>query len=288
MEQQKTESVLGANAGILAVEGDIDISVVQSYWDRRPCNIRHSTREVGTADYFNDVETRKYFVEPHIPGFAQFERWRGKRVLEVGCGIGTDAVNFARAGALYTGVELSSVSLDLARRRFDVFGLKGRFVAGNAEELDRLVERDSFDLVYSFGVIHHTPDPRAVIAAIRKIVQPSGEVRIMLYNRDSWKAAMIGAGFDQPEAQSGCPIAFTYSDDEVRRLMAGFEILSLTNDHIFPYIPEKYVNYEYEVQPWFRAMPEGMFKALERAFGWHKLIVAQPRAADSSESAGGR
>ena len=98
---------------------------VASYWDRRPCNIRHSTREIGTREYFDEVEARKYFVEPHIPGFAQFERWRDKRVLEIGCGIGTDAVNFVRAGADYTGVELSEVSLDLARRRFEIFGLHG-------------------------------------------------------------------------------------------------------------------------------------------------------------------
>ena len=254
-----------------------DILEVQSYWDRRPCNIRHSKEPVGTRAYFDEVEARKYFVEPHIPAFADFPRWNGRRVLEIGCGIGTDAVSFARAGADYTAVELSAVSLELARTRFEVYGLKGRFYHGNAETVDQLVGPTQFDLVYSFGVIHHTPNPRAVIESARRVVKPDGELRIMLYAQNSWKAIMIEAGFDQPEAQAGCPIAFTYTEASVRDLLAGcFEPTEIRQDHIFPYVIEKYVRYEYEPQPWFKAMPEAMFRALERRLGWHMLITAKP------------
>ncbi|PWS38367.1 methyltransferase type 12 [Falsiroseomonas bella] len=253
------------------------IDDVQSYWDRRPCNIRHSKQPIGTREYFDEVEARKYFVEPHIPGFAQFDLWKGRKVLEIGCGLGTDATNFARAGADYTGVELSAESLALAKKRFEVFGLKGRFHHGNAEQVDSVVGAEQFDLVYSFGVIHHTPNPRAVIESARKLVKPDGELRIMLYAEISWKAIMIEAGFDQPEAQSGCPIAFTYTADGVRDLLRGcFEPTEIRQDHIFPYVIEKYIRYEYEPQPWFKAMPEEMFKALERRLGWHMLITAKP------------
>src|SRR5215472_10608111 len=137
---------------------DVQISQVRDYWNARPCNLRHSPAPVGTKEYFDQVEARKYFVEPHIPGFAQFDRWAGKRVLEIGCGIGTDAVNFVRAGADYTAIEVSDVSLALTRKRFEVFGLEGTFFNANAEELASVVGRRGFDLVYSFGVIHHTPD----------------------------------------------------------------------------------------------------------------------------------
>jgi 2-polyprenyl-3-methyl-5-hydroxy-6-metoxy-1,4-benzoquinol methylase len=253
-----------------------DIDAVRAYWDRRPCNIRHSNSLAGTRQYFDEVEARKYFVEPHIPGFAQFERWRGKRVLEIGCGIGTDATNFARAGADYTGVELSEVSLELTRKRFQVFGLNGTFHHCNAERLADVVE-PNYDLVYSFGVIHHTPDPRAVIKQARRVIRRDGELRIMLYARNSWKAIMIEAGFDQPEAQTGCPIANTYSREMVEELLAGqFSIITADQAHIFPYQIDKYVRHEYDLEPWFSAMPEAMFQILERRLGWHYLILARP------------
>ena len=256
---------------------DADIGSVQDYWNRRPCNIRHSTAEIGTREYFDQVEARKYFVEPHIPGFAQFERWAGKRVLEIGCGIGTDAVNFARAGADYTGIELSEVSLALTRKRFETFGLKGTFHNLNAEQLTTALDRGEFDLVYSFGVIHHTPDQRAVIKQARQVIRDDGEMRIMLYAKNSWKDIMIDAGFDQPEAQSGCPIATTYTREMIEELFSGlFEVVAAEQAHIFPYQIEKYVRYEYELQPWFAAMPAAMFKELEARLGWHYLITAKP------------
>jgi SAM-dependent methyltransferase len=253
------------------------IEAVEAFWNGRPCNIRHSPKPVGTREYFDEVEQRKHFVEPHIPEFAQFDYWAGKRVLEVGCGIGTAAVNFARAGADYTGVELSQASLDLTRKRFDVYGLKGRLVLCNAERLSEHVESNHYDLVYSFGVIHHSPNQRAIVEEIRKVVRDDGEFRCMLYAKNSWKDIMIEAGRDQPEAQRGCPIATSYTIEMVHDLYKGlFDVASATQTHIFPYVIEKYVNYEYELQPWFKAMPREVFAALERRLGWHLLIVGRP------------
>lgn len=249
------------------------IDDVRDFWDRRPCNIKHSNAAFGTKKYFDEVETRKYFVEPHIPAFAQFERWRGKRVLEIGCGIGTDGVNFARNGALYTGIELSGNSLDITKKRFKTYHLKGHFYRGSAEELFTFLPLEKFDLVYSFGVLHHTPNPEIALAQIKKYMHDKSEFRLMLYAKNSWKSIMIEAGLDQPEAQIGCPIACTYTQEEVRGLLKDYTILSMEQTHIFPYIIEKYKNYEYEIQPWFKDMPEEMFQALEKRLGWHTLIV---------------
>ena len=93
------------------------IEEVKAFWNRRPCNVRHSQFEVGTKEYFDAVENRRYFVEPHIRTLAQFERWRDKKVLEIGCGIGSDSINFARAGADLTVIDLSEKSLERALDR---------------------------------------------------------------------------------------------------------------------------------------------------------------------------
>lgn len=261
------------------LETSSDIESVQEYWDRRPCNIRHSRKEVGTKEYFDEVESRKYFVEPHIPGFADFPKWNGAKVLEVGCGLGTDAVNFARAGAEYTGVDLSQASLNLTRQRFEVFGLHGTFQTCNGEKLSEELASRNFDLVYSFGVIHHTPNPRAVFEQIAKVIKPTGTLKCMLYAKNSWKNAMIESGLDQPEAQSGCPIAYTYTREEINELLSGlFEVTEIRQAHIFPYVIEKYIKYEYEREPWFKAMPQEVFDSLEAHFGWHMLITAKPLA----------
>ena len=100
----------------------VPIERVRDFWDGRPCNIKHSPKPVGSREFFDEVEARKYFVEPHIPRFAEFEKWRGKKVLEIGCGIGTDTMNFARHGASVAAVDLSEKSLEIAYLRRRVMG----------------------------------------------------------------------------------------------------------------------------------------------------------------------
>jgi SAM-dependent methyltransferase len=249
---------------------------VRQYWNSRPCNLKHSTSPIGTKEYFDEVEARRYTNEPHNYIFPEFSRWNGLRVLEIGCGIGTDAVNFARHGAIYTGVDLSSASIELAKKRFEVFGLKGTFIECNAEELDTVFkDHDKFDLIYSFGVIHHAPRPDKVVSCLPALLAPDGEVKVMLYAKNSWKNILIEAGWDQPEAQSNCPQALTYSKSEARELFNSFDYVHVEQDFIFPWNIEHYVKYEYVKQPWFEHMPAELFKILEKALGWHLLITAK-------------
>ena len=271
----------------------VPIEQVEEFWNRRPCNIRHSPRPVGTREYFDEVDLRRYLVEPHILRFAQFERWRGKRVLEIGCGIGTDTARFARAGAQVTAVDLSTRSIEIARQRMELYGVadRVRFFAGSAEDLTSVVPPETFDLIYSFGVIHHTPHPERVIEQLRQYMSPETTVKIMVYHRHSWKVAWILATYGRgqfwklnqlvaqhSEAQTGCPITFTYTPREVRALLSwhGLRVSEMWVDHIFPYRISDYAKYRYVRNWYFRWMPPALFRALERRFGWHLCVTAVP------------
>lgn len=270
------------------------IDDVRAYWNRRPCNIRHSPKPVGEKDYFDEVEARKYFVEPHIPGFADFPACKGKRVLEVGCGIGTDTMNFARAGARVTAVDLSAESLAMARKRAEVFGLSERiqFLEANVERLSESLPLEPYDLIYSFGVLHHTPHPDAALRALRPYLAPEGTLKLMMYHRRSWKVLWLllregrGRFWDLDriiatgsEAQTGCPVTYSYTRRSLAELLrsTGYEPQEMFVDHIFPWRIPEYVRYEYRKVWYFAMLPPSAFRWLEKRLGWHLCATAGPR-----------
>ena len=269
----------------------VPIDSVKQFWNNRPCNIRHSTKPIGTREYFDEVEKRKYFVEPHIPVFAEFEQWRGKRVLEIGCGLGTEAINFARAGADLTIVELSEESLALAKKRFEVYGLTAEFIVGNAEELDQLLaHHEKFDLIWSFGVIHHSPHPEVILKHCNTLLKDDGQLRMMVYSKLSYKVFNLMREANMwnfsnldtliasySEAQTGCPITYSYTLEGARKLFSDFTILDIQKAHIFPWNITKYVNYEYEKENCFKNISDEFFKEIEQELGWHILIKAQKK-----------
>ena len=157
---------------------------VRAFWQANPCGVKFADAEPGTRLFYERVEEHRYRKEWHIPAAADFASAGGLRVLEIGCGLGTDGAQFARAGADYTGVDLTEAAVDLARRRFELFDLAGKFQVADAESLDFADE--SFDLVYSHGVLHHTPDARRAVGEIHRVLRPGGRAVVMLYHRDSY------------------------------------------------------------------------------------------------------
>lgn len=271
------------------------IEDVRAYWDQRPCNIRHSQCPVGTKEYFDEVEKRKFFVEPHLVTFADFPSVKGKKVLEIGCGIGTATIQFARAGASkVVAVDLSEKSLELAKKRAEIYGFSDiiQFYHGNAEELSSIIPKESFDLIFSFGVIHHTPFPGKILKEMAAYTDSNSVVKVMVYYRFSWKSFWIFLKYGQfrfwkwdeliarySEAQTGCPITYTYSKREIGELFdnAGFDVVDFDVNHIFPYRISDYVHYKYTKACYFKWMPLKLFRFLEKKLGWHLCVTAVKR-----------
>jgi len=252
------------------------ISDVQSFWDARPCNIRHSSLPFCSREYFEAVTAKKFFVEPHLPAFADFNSYSGKNVLEIGCGIGTCAEQFVKSGAHYTGIDLSPQSVEITTKRLQQIAEPSSFrvLTANAEELSFYLEPSFFDLIFSFGVIHHTPNPANVIKQLTHYSTSKTAIKAMVYAKNSWKSIMIEHGLDQPEAQSGCPIALAFTPNEVADLFSPFTVNRIQQTHIFPYQVDDYKKDLYIKQPWFEQMPGPMLSALEQSLGWHLLIDA--------------
>lgn len=157
---------------------------VRAFWQANPCGTKFADAEPGSRRFYELVAEHRYEKEWHIPAAADFAGAHGLRVLEIGCGLGTDGAQFAQVGADYTGVDLTEAAIELARKRFELFNLRGEFRTADAEHLD--FANESFDLVYSHGVLHHTPDTARAIREVHRVLRPGGRAVVMLYHRDSY------------------------------------------------------------------------------------------------------
>lgn len=198
---------------------------VTEFWNSEPCGFRYLS-----ADGFAAHAAARYLLEPHIPAFADFNSARGLKVLEVGVGMGADYERWLRAGACATGVDLSAASLELARARCQLAGLESDLHLGNAQALP--FPANSFDIVYSYGVMHHSPDPAKCLQEAFRVAKPGGEVRVMLYHHPSVTGIMLWLRYGLWRGQTlrrsvyeylESPGTQTFSKREVRALMSGFE-----------------------------------------------------------------
>lgn len=268
------------------------IDDVHDYWNSRPCNIRHSSKSQESVEFFDEVAIKKFKAEPHKLEFLSLEKWKGKNILELGCGLGTDAIQFAKAGANVVCVDLTENSLNMCKKNFELHGLVGEFFLGNIEELDTILPekfRNSFDLVYSFGVIHHTPNPNRVFEKIPLFLKSGGELRCMLYSRFSYKLFWImnetnSWNFDDTdslirtysEAQIGCPVTHTYTFDEIRELVGSkFTVENIWKDHIFKWDIASYKQNIFTPDRAFKNVPDQYFKQMEKELGWHTMVICK-------------
>lgn len=163
---------------------------VRNYWDSQACGTQFSSSEKFTRAYFDEIENHRYAVEPEIHAFAQFTRQHGKKVLEVGVGAGTDFLQWIRAGAVASGIDATPEGVEHVRQRITAYGLTAEDVrVADCEALP--FEDDQFDLVYSWGVIHHTPDTPQAMREIVRVCRPGGTCKVMIYHRRSLLAFFV-------------------------------------------------------------------------------------------------
>lgn len=159
---------------------------VRSFWEKETCGTNPSITEDAehyTKEWFKKIEDYRYFVEPFIFSFAQFTLHYGKKVLEIGVGAGTDHLQWARAGCKLWGVDITNAAIETTRKHLELYGLTSNLQRQDAEELP--YEDNFFDIVYSWGVIHHTENPENMVKEIYRVLKPGGLFIGMMYNQHS-------------------------------------------------------------------------------------------------------
>jgi ubiquinone/menaquinone biosynthesis C-methylase UbiE len=157
---------------------------IREFWGTEACGAHFVVAKPDDRQFFDEYRHFRYQTEWHIPLLVPFARSRGKRVLEIGCGNGADGTVFAASGADYVGVDLTETAVAATRRHFDCLGLHGTFQVEDAESLS--FNDRSFDIVYSYGVLHHTANPASAVREAFRVLKPGGEAVLMLYNRHSF------------------------------------------------------------------------------------------------------
>lgn len=205
------------------------LAVVRKFWDNHVHDWKVARSEVGSKAFFLEIEEYRFEKLHYLPQLVDFNAYRGKRVLDVGCGVGNDLSRFAKGGAEVTGIDLAKHSVNLARRNFDQRALKGEFYLMNGEALE--LPDASFDLVYCHTVLHFTPNPERMVREIHRVLKPDGEAIIMTVNRRSWLNflhKLMKVDIDHLDA----PVFHMYTVSEFRRLLAPFANVTI--------IPERF------------------------------------------------
>ena len=254
-------------------------------WNQDPAGAVYGrAHEFGTREFFDAVERHRYSeYAPWMPEVMGFNEFAGARLLEIGCGMGTDLLQFARGGAEVTGVDLTPRSVEISRQHFALYAARGDFAITDAESLP--FADGSFDVVYSNGVLHHTPDTAGAVREIHRVLRPGGQARVMLYHRGSvhyWGQIILYHGllhgellrgasteeimsrYVEVNESGGRPLVKVYSRREARKLFSMFgevriQIEQLTRPELFLV---------------GRLIPEGMFRRLRRRVGGNVIISA--------------
>jgi SAM-dependent methyltransferase len=246
---------------------------VQEYWNERIHDLEMTAHEPGTREFFRDLDAYRFDKLRYLPRLVDFSGYRGKRLLEIGCGIGTDLVRFAAGGAQAVGVDLSVTALDLARQNAECSHVPLTLHLANGEALP--FEDASFDVVYAHGVLQYTADPRRMASECHRVLAPGGEAIFMVYNRISWLNALSKI-MKVPLEHEDAPVLRKFSIGEFRELLSDFGSVRIVPER-FPVHSRlhggwKGFLYNYLFVGAFDWMP----RSVVRPFGWHLMAFCTP------------
>lgn len=255
-------------------------------WTGDPCGAKYGEKyRFATREFFDEVERHRYQeYAPWMPALMGFNSFRGARLVEIGCGMGTDLLQFARGGAHCTGVDLTPRSIEISRLHFDLYQMRADFVLSDAERLPFTDE--SFDVVYSNGVLHHTPGTAQAICEVHRILRPGGVAKVMLYHRRSlyyWSEIILHRGIlrghflrgHSPEEimsryveyseTDARPLVKVYSRRQALALFAPFREVKIEVEQMM----------RKELRLLSPLVSEDLFRRLRRSMGWNVIITAK-------------
>lgn len=248
------------------------IDDVRTYWNEHIHDLEITRHPVGSRGFFDDLDAYHFEKLHHLLRLVDFDGYRGRRVLEVGCGAAIDLARFARGGAVAAGVDLAPSAIELARANFAQQGLQADLRVGSGEALP--FPDDTFDLVYAHGVVQYTADPPRLVEECRRVLKPGGTAIFQVYNRISWLNALsklMKVGLEH----EGAPVLLKFSIGEFRRLLGGFRDVKI--------VPERFPVKSRLHGGWKGALFNGAFvgtfnllpRPLVRRFGWHLLAFCK-------------
>jgi SAM-dependent methyltransferase len=257
---------------VVNVSNVASIDRVREYWNRHIHDLEITTHPVGSRGFFDDLDQYHFEKLHHLLRLVDFDGYRGRRVLEVGCGAGIDLARFAKGGANVVGVDLASSAIDLARANFEQQKLVGEFHVANGEALP--FPDGSFDLVFAHGVVQYTSNPQRLVDECRRVLKPGGEAVFQVYNRISWLNALsklMKVGLEHDDA----PVLLKLSIGEFRALVSGFREVRI--------VPERFPVRSRLHGGWKGTLYNGLFvrtfnalpKSLVQRFGWHLLAFCR-------------
>lgn len=250
------------------VSGVATVDAVRTYWERHIHDLEITAHPIGSRGFFEDLDHYHFEKLHHLLALVDFDGYRDRRVLDVGCGAGVDTVRFARGGARVTGVDLASSAVALSRANFAQQQLPGQFLVGDGERLP--LASGSFDYVFAHGVVQYTPDPAQLIRECHRVLRPGGQAVFQVYNRISWLNLMSKVSRVQLEHEDA-PVLRRFSIGEFRALLAPFPTVRM--------VPERFPVRSRLHKGWKGALFNGLFvgtfnslpRSWVRRFGWHLL-----------------